>query len=453
MKEINDIVKETDYEGKIMKRNYKLLAAILCSVIWSTGSVNVCGEEKVELSILYSGEDVTWVAAMENLCKEFMELHPDIVIDTENANLASCEEELKVKEALGEFPDLFELENISLFAEAGRLGALDEEVSSMLSAPMEIGGHVYGLPTYAVTNGIIYNKEIFKKYNLEIPGSYQEFLEVCETLRQNDVVPLAIGGNGENSMIYWLDYFFQKEVIAKIPDWQELRMEGKVSFEDEEPLNMLREFEALITSDYILEESIHMTENQLATRMVKDEFAMLYAGPWMFSKIINAYPEATSSDKTNLGEEIPQETDPVKYRINWFFIGDDQGKVTALTQNNSYWAVSTECSQDREKYEAATEFLEFYYQKSNYREILKDLYGLPVTKEAVIYPGPPAQQRLLTDYRYAKKSREYLGSVGLGADFLDQVNELMLEIYNGITTVEEAAAQMDFLWDESVQGG
>lgn len=63
-------------------------------------------EDIVELSLLYSGSDVTWVAAMETLCDEFMAQNPDIIINTENSGEANCENELKVKEALDEFPDI-----------------------------------------------------------------------------------------------------------------------------------------------------------------------------------------------------------------------------------------------------------------------------------------------------------------------------------------------------------
>ena len=78
-------------------------------------------EDIVELSLLYSGSDVTWVAAIETLCDEFMAQNPNIIINTENSGEANCENELKVKEALDEFPDIFELENVDAFADAGKL--------------------------------------------------------------------------------------------------------------------------------------------------------------------------------------------------------------------------------------------------------------------------------------------------------------------------------------------
>ena len=145
-------------------------------------------EDIVELSLLYSGSDVTWVAAIETLCDEFMAQNPNIIINTENSGEANCENELKVKEALDEFPDIFELENVDAFADAGKLGAIDAEVSNMVTNVIVINKKSYGLPIYATTNGVIYNKNIFKKYDLEIPDSYEEFIQICDTLKQKEFV-------------------------------------------------------------------------------------------------------------------------------------------------------------------------------------------------------------------------------------------------------------------------
>lgn len=409
-------------------------------------------QETVNLSILYSGADVTWVAAMEELCEEFMSQHPEIVIYTENSDKTGCEDELKVKEALDEFPDIFELENVDTFVQAGKLGALGEELAQKVSDPVMVNGKVYGLPIYAITNGIIYNKELFKKYGLEVPKSYGEFQQVCETLKEKGIVPLALGGNKDESMMYWLNYFFQKDVISEIPDWLERKKEGSVSFADPEPVQMLAEYQELVSSDYILEDSADMTENQLVMKMVENEFAMLYAGPWMFAKIIASYPASISSDKTELGEEIAEEDDPVTYRIGWFFVGDEEGNTTALTENYAYWGVSSDCMEDMNKREAAEEFLMFFYQKENYRKMIQEIYGLPVTSEAIIYPAPNVQYQLLVDYRYAEKSQEYLGKFGVKGEFSSAVNTIMRTLYEGACTLEEAAARMDQAWDEAMDG-
>ena len=227
-----------------IKKGMFFIVILIGSLIGSANMKEVKAEDSdsiediVELSLLYSGSDVTWVAAMETLCDEFMAQNPDIIINTENSGEANCENELKVKEALDEFPDIFELENVDAFADAGKLGAIDAEVSDMVTNVIVINKKSYGLPIYATTNGVIYNKNIFKKYGLEIPNSYEEFIQICDTLKAEGICPLAIGGNQEENMTYWLNYFFQKDIMEENPDWLEMRKERSVKFTSAESIHM-----------------------------------------------------------------------------------------------------------------------------------------------------------------------------------------------------------------------
>ena len=53
--------------------------------------------------------------------------------------------------------------------------------------------------------------------------------------------------------------------------------------------------------------------------------------------------------------------------------------------------------------------------------MIEGMYGLPVTKEAIIYPAPYAQQKLLK------------------------------ELYTGEYTVEKTAEEIDQAWDREAQ--
>ena len=37
-----------------------------------------------------------------------------------------------------------------------------------------------------------YNKAIFDKYGLEVPTTYDEYVQVCDTLKENGVTPVAL---------------------------------------------------------------------------------------------------------------------------------------------------------------------------------------------------------------------------------------------------------------------
>lgn len=52
----------------------------------------------------------------------------------------------------------------------------------------------YILPVEAQVITLVYNKNVFEKYNLEVPTTYEEFKAVCKTLNDNGVAPLFFGG-------------------------------------------------------------------------------------------------------------------------------------------------------------------------------------------------------------------------------------------------------------------
>ena len=44
----------------------------------------------------------------------------------------------------------------------------------------KIGGKLYGLPVGSTSSvGLIYNKDVFERLRLDVPGSMEEFKQVC----------------------------------------------------------------------------------------------------------------------------------------------------------------------------------------------------------------------------------------------------------------------------------
>ena len=66
------------------------------------------------------------------------------------------------------------------------LTALDSGVYE--SAKSEDG--LYRLPLYSIANGLIVNKDLLKKYNLEVPTNYSEFVHCCEVLKAAGLTPI-----------------------------------------------------------------------------------------------------------------------------------------------------------------------------------------------------------------------------------------------------------------------
>ena len=59
-------------------------------------------------------------------------------------------------------------------------------------AQTSVGDKVYGMTYYDVSTDyyVVYNKKIFEENGLEVPTTYAEFEEVCQTLLDNGVTPI-----------------------------------------------------------------------------------------------------------------------------------------------------------------------------------------------------------------------------------------------------------------------
>lgn len=54
-------------------------------------------------------------------------------------------------------------------------------------------GKIIGLPHWEGSiSGMLYNKEIFRRFNLRVPRTQKEFLEVCDTLLRNGITPVYV---------------------------------------------------------------------------------------------------------------------------------------------------------------------------------------------------------------------------------------------------------------------
>ena len=264
-------------------------------------------EEKTELAVFYSGEDARRISVMEELCEKFMEENQDIQLISEHSGSGIYSETLKAKEAAGEFPDIFEIQDPYTFAEAGKLGVITENVGKLVEQPFTIDGNIYAVPFYKTSFGIIYNQVIFKELGLEVPRTYGEFLEVCRTLKQSGTAPLAAGGNPTETGKYWLNYYFQVDIAKEDPNWQKKKNEGRVSFQDDNVKKMLTDYQDMMNGEYMLEDSVNMNENQVIQALINQDAAMVLTAPSMVSKIWEAYPLAVESGKNTLGEELEEE--------------------------------------------------------------------------------------------------------------------------------------------------
>ncbi|GAC1366898.1 MAG: extracellular solute-binding protein [Ktedonobacteraceae bacterium] len=68
-------------------------------------------------------------------------------------------------------------------------------------------GKIYGVPTSGVQPVLFfYNKDIFKQYNLNPPQTWNELLSAINTLKQHNVIPIALAGGSKWPYLMYAEY-------------------------------------------------------------------------------------------------------------------------------------------------------------------------------------------------------------------------------------------------------
>src|SRR5256885_724009 len=76
---------------------------------------------------------------------------------------------------------------------------------SQLSSSFD--GKMYGVPTSGVQPVLfMYNKDIFKQYNLNAPQTWDELLKAVTTLKAHNVIPIALAGSSKWPYLMWAEY-------------------------------------------------------------------------------------------------------------------------------------------------------------------------------------------------------------------------------------------------------
>lgn len=410
-------------------------------------------EEQVSLAFFYSSADVNWMSTIEELAQNFMLENPHIVLEMQPAEKGTYNESLKIKAALGEFPDIFEIQNPYLFEEAEMLGVIPESVRDLVQNPVIIKEQCYAVPLYSTTYGMVYNRLLFKQYGIAEPQTYAEFQEVCAVLEGAGVTPIAVGGSKQDYMTYWLNYFFQTEVLAVNANWISDRWNGRAAAGDQEIKQMLEQYRALFQSGHVYENFSNMNDSGVISKLIEGEVAMVYTGPWLFSQIAEAYPDALISDKDNLGKAVAIDEN-VTFQLGWFFMPDQNGDAVVINVPESNWAISAACAEDPEKAEAVRAFLEYFYGVENYRKVLQSMNALPTTKAAVLYPSDSVQRELLNKYSYANVIGSYLGDYQTPeAVKVYLYRTLPLLAADKQVSIDDILEQLDAIWDDSIAVG
>lgn len=190
-------------------RNKKVLAIALVGSM-CLGMLAGCGGEK-KAGTTADGKVVLELFSTKTESKETVQGLVDKFnesqdkIEVQLTQPADAGTVLKTRMTKDDLPDIVAMGGDSTYTELQTAGVLVDlsdadfvaninesymDILYMLNLDME--EKAYGIPYATNSSGIIYNKDIFEANNIEIPTTFTELLEVCETLKAAGITPFEL---------------------------------------------------------------------------------------------------------------------------------------------------------------------------------------------------------------------------------------------------------------------
>lgn len=212
-----------------------VIAVLLASIITGCGqkgnnaqtdenSQKNAGEQLV-LKFLHKWPQPQNMEYFEQIVKEFEEKHPNIKIEMEAVADEPIKDKLRIVMGSDDQPDVFFSWSGEFARKFVRVGSVlditdafnsdSEWNNSIMKAgiePFTFDGKVYGMPFRINGKFFVYNTDLFERYNLKKPQTWQDFMDICETLKKAGITPIALGNQFPWAACHYLTTFNQKLV-------------------------------------------------------------------------------------------------------------------------------------------------------------------------------------------------------------------------------------------------
>jgi raffinose/stachyose/melibiose transport system substrate-binding protein len=206
---------------------------------------------KVKVTITSWRAEQSEIDMYKDIQAELNKVYPDIELDFQPVKATEYNTSLSTALKTDSAADLIHLRPYGggrKVADGGYLEpldgmkGLDQFTPDQLQAAQGTDGKQYGVPIMLSSTQVFYNKEIFTKNNLQAPKTWDEFIATAESLKKNNVTPLAFG-----SKEGWVLSLMHGAIAPAFygPDFPQQFLKGEKKLDSPEFLKSIQAFESL----------------------------------------------------------------------------------------------------------------------------------------------------------------------------------------------------------------
>lgn len=400
----------------------------------TSGSAEEGNGDPVEISFVIPADPVG-MKTTEMIVDAFEEANPDIKVAlTTQPPGAEGDNLIKTKLATGEMEDVFVynagamLQGINPDTNLVDLSgeAFTENFSEDFKAAASGENGMYGVPMESSqAGGFLYNRKIYDELGLEVPKTWDQFLENCEKIKaaKPDVAPvIQTYGTTNTSQLILLGDF--ANVNAEDPEWADKYTAGTAKFVDDPAFGGFKKLQDIHDRD-LMNKDFASADNDRGARMLAEGTgAHLSTLTGMMGVIRQNNPESVED-------------------IGFFPVPAYEEQYTTATVwlPNAYYIPKTTEGAELDAAKRFVDFLANSKEACEFRKSQTEPTGPFVTGTCELDEDVSPAVKDLAEYMAAGKSSpalEYLSPIK-GPN----LEHILIEVGSGIKTAEEGAAAYD----------
>ncbi|MFI6933468.1 ABC transporter substrate-binding protein [Streptomyces sp. NPDC050287] len=240
--------------------------------------------------------------AWNEAIKEFEAKHPGVKVQYEEKSFAQMQKTAQMVLNSSDAPDLMEYNKgnatAGLLSKQGLLTDLTAEATKRgwdkkLSAGVRTtsvydtngvmgSGKWYGVPNYAEYTMVFYNKDLFAKYKIPEPKTFDELTAAMDKFAAKGITPLANGGAEYPAQQYLYQLALSKADRAWVDAFELYK--GKADFHDAAWTYAAETFADWVKKGYIGKSSTGANAEQTGVSFLQGKSPILFSGSWWYGR-------------------------------------------------------------------------------------------------------------------------------------------------------------------------
>ncbi|NNN36104.1 extracellular solute-binding protein [Streptomyces sp. S3(2020)] len=243
--------------------------------------------------------------AWDEAVKEFKAKHPGVKVEFEAKGFEQIQKTAPMVLNSSDAPDVMEYNKgnatAGLLSKQGLLTDLTQEATTRgwdkkLSASVRTtsvydtngvmgSGKWYGVPNYAEYTMVFYNKDLFAKYGIAEPKTFDELTAAMDTFVRNKVTPLANAGAEYIAQQYLYQLALSKADRAWVDSYELYK--GRTDFHDTAWTYAAGTFADWVKKGYIAKTSSGAKAEDAGVSFLQGKSPILFSGSWWYGRFVD----------------------------------------------------------------------------------------------------------------------------------------------------------------------